>query len=307
MKIRREVKIGLFALAMLLCLYLGVNYLKGKDVFSSDKTYYALFEQTKGLQTSAAVTLRGVKIGSVTGIGIDPEKVDNVVVTFSVKKNIRIPVDSRVRLVGELLGSNSLQLEFGQSGEFFESEAVIPSEEQSNILEYASLSLEEVVAEVKKVMNSLEATSNSLNGILEQSAENINGTLRNLNSTTRQLADARIGNMLRDIGEFSAVLKNNSGRFDNIIGNLDEVSSSLAEADIKGMADTLGMSIGHLHSILAGLADSEGTAGKLLNDTALYDSLTTAAGNLSLLLEDLQTNPKRYVHFSLFGRKEKNK
>lgn len=290
---------------MLLCLYLGVNYLKGKDVFSSDRTYYALFEQVKGLQTSAAVTLRGVKIGSVTHIGIDTKTADNVVVTFNVKKNIRIPADSRIRLINELMGSNSLQIEFGKSGEFFENNSVIPSEEQSNLLEHASLSLEEVVAEFKEVMNSLEATSNSLNGILEQNAESISGTLKNLNSTTKQLADARIGNTLRDLGEFSTMLRNNSGRLENTIGNLHEVSSSLAEADIKGMADTLAMSIGHLRSILAGLANNEGTAGKLLGDTALYDSLTTAAGNLSALLEDLQNNPKRYVHFSLFGRKDK--
>ena len=313
MKMKREVKIGLFALAMLLCLYLGINYLKGKDVFSRDRAYYALYDQTKGLQTSSPVLLRGVKVGSVTGIAIDPENSGQVLVTVNVKKSVKIPTDSKLKLVSnDIMGGKAIELVSGTAGSWFEKHAVIPSETESGILEYASLSIEEIISELKRLMNSLEATSNSLNDILVTNAESFQGTMSNLNEVTRQVAAGNLQQTLRDLGEFSGMLKDNSAKFDNIIGNFDEVSESLAEADIKGVVDSLGMSVNHLNAVLANMSGDEGSVGKLLGDPALYDSLVVASGNLSALLEDLKANPKRYVHFSLFGggnkdKKKKNK
>ncbi len=308
MKIKREVKIGLFALAMLLCLYLGINYLKGKDLFSGDKVYYALYDQTKGLQTSSPVLLRGVKIGSVTGIAIDSEHTDQVLVTVNIKKNVQIPTDSRLKLFSNgIMGSMAIELVPGTADSYLEKHAIIPSETGSGLLESASLSIEDIINEAKRLMNSLETTSNSLNGILSENAEDIKGTMHNVNEMTRQLAAGNLEKTLRDLSEFTGVLKNNSAKFDNIIGNFDEVSESLAEANIKGMADSLGTSISLLNTLLANLSEEEGTAGKLLGDPALYDSLVMASGNLSALLEDLKENPKRYVHFSLFGGGNKDK
>lgn len=306
---KREVKIGLFALVMLLCLYLGINYLKGKDVFSGDRSYYALYDQTKGLQTSSPVLLRGVKVGSVTGITIDPDNTDQVLVTVSVKKSVKIPTDSRLKLFSnDIMGSKAIELVPGTADSYFERNAVIPSESENGLLEYASLSIEDIISELKRVMNSLEATSNSLNDILVENAQSFKGSLDNINEVTRQIAAGNLEKTLRDLSEFSGMLKDNSTKFDNIIGNFDEVSESLAEADIKGVVDSLGVSVTHLNSVLANLSGEEGSVGKLLGDPALYDSLVTASGNLSALLEDLKENPRRYVHFSLFGgNKDKKK
>ncbi len=308
MKIRREVKIGLYALAMMLCLYLGINYLKGKEVFSGDRTYYALYDQTKGLQKSALVLLRGVKIGSVTDIAIDPKNPDKVLVTVNIKKDMKIPTDSRLKLFSNgILGSMALELIPGTADSRFEKNAIIPSETESGLLEFASLSLDDIIQEVKRLMISLEATSNSLNAILTDNADNIRGTLGNVNEMSRQLAAGNLEKTLRDLGEFSGMLKNNSAKLDGIIGNFDEISGSLAEADIKGVVDSLGMSVNHLNAVLANLAGDEGSAGKLLGDPALYDSLVTASGNLSALLADLKENPKRYINISVFGGRDKDK
>ncbi len=309
MKIKREVKIGLYALAMLLCLYLGINYLKGKDLFSGDRVYYALYDQTRGLQTSSPVLLRGVKIGSVTAISIDSDHPNQVLVTVNIKKNVKIPVDSRLKLTsGDLIsGSRAIELIPGTADSYFEKHAVIPSETGNGLLESASLSLEDIISEVKRLMASLEATFNSLNGILTDNAENLKGTLGHINEITRQVAAGNLEKTLRDMSEFTGVLKSNAARFDNIIGNFDEVSGSLAEADIKGVVDSLGVSVNHLNAVLANISGGEGSAGKLLEDPALYDSLVNASGNLSALLADLKENPKRYVHFSLFGGKDKDK
>ncbi len=122
MKIGREVKIGLFALIMLVCLYLGVNYLKGKDVFNSDRTYTALFDQTRGLQTSSPVLLRGVKV------------------TVNLKRDIVVPDDSRLVLFSNgLMGGMAIELVRGSSANNFRHGAIIPSEVESDLLESASI------------------------------------------------------------------------------------------------------------------------------------------------------------------------
>ena len=305
LKLSREVKIGLFALVMLVSLYLGINYLKGREVFSGDRFYYALFDQTNGLQTSAQVLLRGVKVGSVTDIYLDSQHPDKVVVKVGIKKNVDIPSDSHLVLFANgLMGDKAIELVLGSSGSYFERGVIIPSQIEGGLFESASTNIEELVVEAKSVMHSLETTSTTLGNLLEQNAESFKGIMENAESVTGQLADAKIGGMIRDLGEFTAMLRSNAGRFDEIVGNLDEVTGSLAEADLRGTIDSLGAGIANLNRVLARVSDGDGTAARLLNDAALYDSLTVATGNLATLLEDLKANPKRYVHFSLFGRKK---
>lgn len=309
MKLSKEVKIGIFALVMLVSLYLGVNYLKGKEIFSGDRFYYALFDQTNGLQTSAQVLLRGVKVGSVTDIYFDNhEHPDKVVVKVGIKKSVDIPSDSHLILFADgLMGSKAIELVLGSSGSYFERGVIIPSQIASGLFESATTNIEDLVAEAKTMMNSLTATSESLNNLLEQNTESIKGIMDNFENVTRQLSEARIDGLIRDLSEFTAMLRDNAGKFEGIVGNLDEVTGSLAEADLSGTVDKLGDGIAHLNDVLAKVSEGDGTAARLMNDDALYDSLTKATGNMAALLEDLKANPKRYVHFSLFGKRDKEK
>lgn len=294
-------KIGLFAVAMLVCLYFGVNYLKGRDLFSSDRTFYALFESTQGLQTSAPVVVRGVKVGSVTGIEIDPEAGDRVRVTVNVKRNVSLPVDSRLRLFSDgIMGGKSIELVRGESSSVFESGAVVPSEVQGGLLDNASMSIDELVSKATALMTSLENTSNTLNVVLAKSAESFEGIMANVESVTGQVSRADVGAMIADVRSFTSVLAGNSGRLDSIVGNLDAVSGQLAAADLRGTIDGLSTTIERLDAILADIENGEGSAGKLVQDPALYDSLSEASTNLAALLKDLKENPKRYVHFSVF-------
>jgi phospholipid/cholesterol/gamma-HCH transport system substrate-binding protein len=287
---------------MIVCLYLGVNYLKGKDIFSSDRSYYALFDRTNGLQTSAPVLLRGVKVGSVTSIALDSDHPDKVMVTLGVKKSIDIPSDSHLVLVsGGLMGDKAIDLVQGASASTFDRGAVIPARIEGGLFESASANMDDLLTEARAVMTSLAATSATLDNVLTRNAETFKGIMDNVEGVTGQLSRAGIDDMIRDMGAFSTMLRDNSARFDNIVGNLDTVTEQLSDADLRGTVDSLGAGIAHLNSVLARLAEGEGTASLLLDDPALYDSLTSATGNLSALLEDLKANPRRYVHFSLFG------
>ncbi len=221
---------------------------------------------------------------------------------------MRIPVDSYLKIVSTgIMGGKSVELVMGVTNVYFVRNDLIPSEIESGLLESASLSMEDLVADAKKMMASLTTSSNSLNEILVQNTDALRGTMSNFESVSRQLSDAKIGAMIADLGAFSAMLRDNSGKFEGIIDNLDEVTGEIAEANLRATLDTLGMGVSHLNRALAKLSDEEsgGTASRLLNDPALYDSLTVAVSDLSALLEDLKANPKRYVHFSLFGRKNK--
>jgi phospholipid/cholesterol/gamma-HCH transport system substrate-binding protein len=305
LKLTREVKIGAFALVMITCLYLGVNYLKGREVFSGDRFYYALFDQTSGLQTSAPVLLRGVKVGSVTDITLENAHPDKVVVKVGVKKSVDIPSDSHLVLFANgLMGDKAIQLVLGESGSYFESGVVIPSQIESGLFESAGANIEDIVAEAKVLMHSLTAASESLDELITRNSDAIAAIVGNTENVTRQLADSQLNGMIGDMGEFTTMLRDNTARFENIVANLDTVTGALAEADLRGTVDSLGVSITHLNKILASVADGEGSAARLLDDPALYDSLTVATTNLAALLEDLRANPKRYVHFSIFGRKK---
>ncbi|MDR2891349.1 MAG: MlaD family protein [Alistipes sp.] len=308
MKISREIKIGFFAVAMIVCLYLGVNYLKGRDFFSSDRTYTALFDQTRGLQTSAAVLLRGVKIGSVTAIELSDEHPDKVAVTVSVGREWAIPVDSRLKLLsGGLMGGMTIELVRGSASTFFERGAVIPTETENGLLDIASTNFEELAAKATSLMTSLEATSNGLGDLVARNGAGLDGIVRNVETMTRQLSGAGLGEMIRDLREFSSMLSDNSARFEGVARNLEKVSGEVAGADLRATLDTLGMGVASLNGVLAKLSDGDGAAARLLDDPALYDSLTVATGNLASLLEDLRDNPRRYVHFSLFGRRDKER
>ncbi len=305
LKLSREVKIGIFALAMLVSLYLGINYLKGRAVFSGDRFYYALYDQTSGLQTSAPVLLRGVKVGTVADIYLDDQHPDKVVVKVGVKKNIDIPSDSRLVLFANgLMGDKAIDLVFGSSASYFDRGVIIPSEIASGLFESASTNIEDLVAEAKGLMSSLTAASESLNTLLSQNTDALSGILGNVENVTRRISNAHIDVMIRDMGAFTAMLKDNAERFDGIVGNIEQVTGQLAASDLGGTVEELEAGIVSLNGTLAKLNTGEGTAARLLNDPALYDSLTVATGNLAALLNDLQANPKRYVHFSLFGRKK---
>lgn len=303
-KLTREIKIGIFALAMIASLYFGINYLKGRDVFSGDRFYYALFDQTNGLQSAAQVLLRGVKVGSVADISLDRRYPDKVMVKVGVKRNINIPDDSHLVLFANgLMGDKAIELVIGSSPDMYAGGAVIPSHTDAGMFESASTNIEELVAEAKVMMQALAAAANGIDSLLDQNSDAIHGAVTGIEGMVQEMNRARVGEIATNLRTFSNMLSQNSSKFEGVISNLDEVTGQLAESDLRGTVDSLGVSIARLNGVLGAMSDGNGSVAKLLDDPALYDSLTVATGNLAALLEDLRANPRRYVHFSLFGRK----
>ncbi len=289
---KREVKIGIFAVAMIVAAWAGIRFLKGFDIFGRNTVYYAAYDQIGGVQSASPVMMRGVKIGTVTGIAFDPQLSDKVVLQLTIKRQYRIPEDSEAKIVSSsLMGSKAIEITYGDSDVCLAKGDTLRSGRNRDLMDVAGSELEFFKQRVSRLTDDLSRTLDNVNRLLEANEENITGTL-----------DAEKGRLQSAVGSLAAfadMLGENAPRVDSIVGNLNDVTAQLSEAEF---ARKLSDAVERFDGLLAKIDDGEGTLGRLMNDPALYDSLTAAGGNLASLLADLQRYPGRYVHFSLFGR-----
>ncbi len=311
---KKEVKIGIFGLAMLLCFYWGVNFLKGRGAFNRNKTYYAYYDNVSGIQLSSPVIVRGVKVGLVSDISYDPEQSEQVRLALNVKSKYEIPDNSVARIfTNGFIGGKAVRIDYGDSQVYLKSGDQIESEEETDFLDVAGSELEFFKQRAKIVVDNLTVTLENINALLADNGENIRQTVENLDAMSGVVrgilvdeAD-NVRNIIDNLDRISSMLADNSGKIDGTLTNLESITDSLRLADLGALVDELEASLGRLNSTVGKIDSGEGTVGKLVNDTALYDSLTSASANLSLLLEDIRNNPRRYLHFSVFGGGKKNR
>lgn len=305
---KKEVRIGIFAIAMLLCAWAGIRFLSGIDLFSRSNIYYAAYNKIDGVQTASPIFIKGVKVGTVTAIHFDPSKSKEVVLELTVRRQYAIPSDSEAGIYSDgLLSAKAIGITLGESAEMLHSGDTIRSYRSVDLMEAAGSELEFLKQKVSQLTSDLSTTLTNLNSLIEQNAANIGGTMQHLNSISGNLDDVlgsqreSLRAMIGDLAEFSAALGGNAAQIDSMLTGLGRFSTSLAES---GLADNLARTSNELNAMLEQLNGGEGSMGQLLHDRQLYDNLTEAGDNLSKLLSDLKEHPGRYVHFSLFGRSE---
>ena len=302
----REVKIGIFAVVILLCSWAGVRFLSGLDVFSRSRIYYANYEAVNGVQIASPVMIRGVKVGQVSAITLDPSKEKCVKLTLNVERKYAIPDDSKAKVASNgLLGGKCIDLILGESSGTLTNGADISTVEDLDLMSMAGSELEMLKEKLNAVVESVTKTLDGVNQLIETNQRSINGVMTHLDSMTGSLDEVLTGrktelqDLVANLASFSEALGRNGEKVDSLLVNVNTISTQFAEADIAGgLKETLSK----LNSMLDGMSEGEGTVSKLLNDKELYDNLAEASKNLSLLLADVEANPKRYVHFSLFGR-----
>ena len=303
---KREVKIGIFGVAMIFAAWAGIRFLQGLDIFSRNAVYYAAYDQINGVQTASPITMKGVKIGTVTGISFDPRKSQNVVLQFTVKRQYRIPTDSEAKIYSDgLMGGKAIEIIYGAADEYLQSGDTLRSVRERDLMDMAGSELEFFKQKVSQVTDNLARTLDNLNRLLETNAQHISGTLENLDAMTGDLSGLlaserrNLQAAVENLTDFSVMLGENAPRVDSMMGNLNRITTELAEA---GFARELSETVAGMNALLERIDRGEGTVGRLLNDPALYESLERASDNLASLLADLEQYPGRYVHFSLFGR-----
>ena len=298
MKIKRELKVGVFAVLVIAVAWWGIKWLGGQNVLLTNNIYYVYYDDVSGLQESSEVKLRGVKVGNVTDIVLERDRV-LVELAVETKYEDMIPSNSIAEMgAAGLMGGVEIVIKQGDSAEPIANDAFLEGRVKPDMIGMLADGGSALIEE-------LNATVESLHTMLDGNSEAITSLVANLESVTatidKVLASGQIQGALNNLSSFTDTLAENEARIDSMLANLDNFTGELAEADVVSKLTT---TVESLNGVLAEINNQEGTVGKLLNDSELYDSLNTAGNNLGLLLEDLKTNPMRYVHFSLFGTSE---
>lgn len=306
---KREVKIGIFAVLILGCSWAGIRFLSGVDIFRRHAVYYAAYDRINGVQTASAILVKGVKVGTVTDIRFDPARSDKVVLQLTVKYKYPIPENSSARIFSDgLMGSKAIEITLGDSPVMLESGDTIPAEQGRDLMDVAGSELEFVKQKISQVTGDLSRTLENLNRLVEANADNVTGMMGRLNSISGSVDEILTAEKLdlqraiANLAEFTEMLGRNAGQMDSVVRNVNRFTGDLAESDVAGQ---LAATLTELNAALEKINDGDGTLARFMNDDRLYASLDRASANLASLLADLQAHPKRYVHFSLFGRSEK--
>ena len=293
---RKEVKIGIIGIAAIAMLFFGINYLKGVRMFQPSSYYYVEYTDINGLAISSPVYASGYKIGTVRDIQYNHANPGHVVVEVELDNDMKVPTQSRGELVTDMLGNMKMNLILNlKSKEYYQPGDTLPGFVNNGLMGVA----EGIMPKVEQLMPKMDSILHSLNQLLAHPAltatlENAEKLTDNLNVTTRQLNQL----MQNDL----PLLTN---RMVTIADNFVVISENLKGIDYAGTIQKIDSTLYNVQILTSKLNSKDNTIGLLFNDPTLYNNLSTTTANAASLLEDLQAHPKRYVHFSLFGRKDK--
>ena len=291
----KEVKIGLAGIIALIVLYFGISFLKGVS-FSASHNYFIVFKNAKGLAPSSPVYADGYQIGIVRNIKYDFNKPGQVVVEISVDDDVRVPVGSVASLSEGMLGGCTLNMTLGTNPkEIIEAGDTIIGSDEGGLLAQAAGMLPQVSTVIEHV-DSLITTLNKVvaDPNIPQVISNAELITANLNNGTNQLNTLLKKDLPNLITTFSQAGENVSTLTDN-----------LAQLDLQQTLGQVNRTIEDVQGLIRMMEDPNGNLGLLLSDTAIYQNLNNTINSANNLLLDLQAHPKRYVHFSLFGKKDK--
>ena len=292
---KTEIKIGLVGVIALVALFLGINFLKGVNIFSSSEVYYISFSNTKGLSKSSSVYADGYKVGIVSDIQYDFRHPKEVIVEISTDKELRIPKGSSAQLDEAVLGGCTLNLLLATNlREAYHPGDTIKGNDVSGLMAKVGgmvPQLEQVVAKV----DTLVATLNTLlsNPNLPLIIQNTELITENLNRSSEQL-----NTLLRnDIPQMT-------GTFTRAGDNVVVLTDKMNQLDLQATLDSVNQTISSVHRMMEQIQNPNGTLGKMMSDAELYNNLNHTVQSADSLVTDLKAHPKRYVHFSVFGRKQ---
>jgi phospholipid/cholesterol/gamma-HCH transport system substrate-binding protein len=311
MKISHEIKVGAVALLTIIVFIWLYNFLKGKDIFKSTAYYYSIYDNIGGLSESSPVEINGFKVGVVQSIVLLNEISGKLLVTFSVSKDFKLPVNTIAEIVPvSIIAGMKVQFLFGEGPGFYEYGDTIPGKLTASLLTTIESEFGPVKQRIINLLDVIDSVIASVDELMDpEFRANLNGTIANLNSTTKSIdnilgaEEKELRTALENITKFSQMLSDNSDKMGNTISNLESFTDTLAAADIYGSVSNLKESLEKTSALLENLNEGKGSAGKFLTNDTLYYNLESSLESLNILLRDIKENPKRYVHFSVFGKK----
>lgn len=299
MKLTKEIKIALVAIVGILIMYFGINFLKGMNLFSTNNTYFITFDDIQGLGASTPIYADGYKVGTVDGLEYDYKENGPIKVKVDIIKDLRIPQGSKAEIVKDLMGNLQVNLLLANNPrERVEPGGVIPGAVNGGMMDKAA----NLVPVVEKMLPKLDSILTSVNALLAAPAlaaslHNVETITSNLTVSTRELNTLMAG--------LNKQVPGMIGKANGVLDNTNRLTANLASLDVQGTLNKVNQTLESAHQFTEKLNSNQGSLGLLMNDTKLYDNLTSTMSHADSLVIDLKAHPKRYVHFSVFGRKDK--
>ena len=304
-KISRELKTGIIAVLTIAVFIWGFSFIKGSNLFDSSRHFYAEYDNVQGLSVSAPVTINGLKVGVVDKIYFHPKKVGVLVVNFSLNNDFEFTKNSIAEIYNpDFISGKSIKILPAFDGTNAVSGDTLNGKIEAGILGALNDQIAPLQSKVTSFLTNTDTLLVGFNAIFDQKTQgNLREAIASLNTTlsTFKTASKSLNTMLAENGKVDSILTNATTASHNLVSLTD----SLNQSQIKQTVQRLQGTIEKFNGILATIEDGDGTIGKLLKDEGLYDNLEAASKEMEELLYELKVNPKRFVHFSLFGKKAK--
>jgi len=317
---KKEVRIALFFIFGMVLVYWGINFLKGKDVFSKQTVLYAEYDNVTGLQEANPVVLNGFKIGQVTDISFKPGGKGRLLVKMIISEEVDIPSNSVAKIVSsDLLGSKAMQIILGNSSEMVKSGDYLKGETETDLKEEVSMQILPLKNKAEDLLSSFDSVLVILQLIFnDDTRENLSRSFESIKNTIASLERAsynidtlvtsqryKLSAIISHVESITANLNDNNDKIRKIFSNLEAVSDSMVKSNFKTTINNANTSLAQFNDIMTKVNQGQGSLGMLINNDTLYYNLEKSSKDLDKLVEDMRLNPQRYLHFSIFGRNSK--
>lgn len=318
MKISNEFKVGIISLLAILLVYWGLSFLKGADLFKTSRTFYAVYERVDGLAASKQVTINGFGVGRVDRVYFHPNGSGKLIVRMDIENDIVFSKASIARISGDILGDKSVALDLADFGDMAQDGDTLRSDVQLSLADEVNKQVAPLKAKAEKLISSIDTVLILFTGFLNEDSKNnfvetfnslrrsfqtLENTVKSVDRTVTQSEDELIST-IESIASIARNLENNNEELSAIFSNFESISDSLAKVNFAQTFASLNEALDATNDVMQKINNGEGTAGKLVNDTEVYDNLQDASEQLNRLLLDIKYNPKRYINFSVFGKSD---
>ena len=288
-KVSKQLKVGIVAIIALSMLIFGLSFLKGKNLFDNNRSFYAVYDNIGGLQSGSLVLVNGYQVGVVSDIDLLRSNVNLLIVSVNIDKEFNIPSNSILKIINkDLMGTKGVSLILGESSKLAENGDTLMSDIERSLKE-------EVNTQILPLKNKAEDLISSVDSVITVITTVLNKDARE--SLTKSLVslDRTFSTMANTMDKVNAIVDDNDEKINNIIDDFSTISDEVAQADLASL-------ISNLEEISSKINNSEGAIGLLIHEKEVYDNLEKATEELAELIEDIKKNPKRYINFFGTGK-----
>ena len=308
MKFTKEIKVGFLAVLGIMMSVFSYNYLKGINLFDKNRKFIVKYEKVDGLSVSNPVTMNGFKIGKVQKINFNSKNTRELLVDIIIENDVIFPKTSLAELYETgLIGGKAIAIipDYKNDSTIAIDGDYLKGVIKPGLTELVNQILPQVQLQIEAVMKNAEIVLQNINTLFDdETKKELKSSIEDFSNLTSSLSETS-DEISKLIANNSENLTNSLSDFRSASNNIKSITDSLNSDDIKSMTTNLNSLVNNLNSITTSLKNSEGTAGKLINDKSIYDNLENATNQLNRLIEDIKLNPSRYINFSVFGKKNK--